>query len=212
MYGGLTWPGGSVGQSVVPYTTGCGFNSWSGHIPRLWVQSPVRAYMGSNRSMFLSCIRISVSLSLPSSFSKVNEHRKKEMYGEGLVVMEYQLYIRARGVLLSKWKGHLNSNPHSHLPIYPSQSSLSVKGRVPVVTMIKVKYFKLVMRKKILRIKLFLCWSMPADCIWLKWRQSIKYCSVLNRIIYPDYAVKAILKISNGLLKLCILEIYLYLD
>ena len=40
---------------------GWGFNSWSGHMPGLWVWSPVRTHMNGNQSMFLS---------LPSSFSK----------------------------------------------------------------------------------------------------------------------------------------------
>ena len=33
---------------------GCGFDSWSGHIPRLQVWSPVRVCTGGNQSMFLS--------------------------------------------------------------------------------------------------------------------------------------------------------------
>ena len=49
---------------------GCGFDSQSGHIPRLQVQSPVTVSTAGCRSMFLS--HIHVSLSLPSSFSKMN--------------------------------------------------------------------------------------------------------------------------------------------
>ena len=42
---------------------GCGFNSQSGHMPRLWVQSLVGVLMGGNRPMFLSHIDISLPLS-----------------------------------------------------------------------------------------------------------------------------------------------------
>lgn len=38
---------------------GFGFDSWSGHILRLWVSSPVRAHMGGNKSMFLTLIFLS---------------------------------------------------------------------------------------------------------------------------------------------------------
>ena len=44
----LPWPGDSVGWNISLYTKNCGFNSWSGHIPRLWVQSTVRGCMGGN--------------------------------------------------------------------------------------------------------------------------------------------------------------------
>ena len=44
----------------------CSLDSQSGHIPRLWIQSLVRAHMGGNRSMFLS-------LPLPLSL-KINKH------------------------------------------------------------------------------------------------------------------------------------------
>ena len=45
------------------------FNSQSGHMPRLWVQSPVRAHITGNQSMFLS-----LSLLSPfPSLSKINK-------------------------------------------------------------------------------------------------------------------------------------------
>ena len=53
---------------------GCRFEPWSGHIPRLWVRTPVGACKGGNQSMFLSHIYVSLFLSLPSSFSKIYKH------------------------------------------------------------------------------------------------------------------------------------------
>ena len=48
----------------------CGFSSRSGHIPRLWVQSPVRAYRRGSQSTFLSySFSLSLSLSLSLSVS-----------------------------------------------------------------------------------------------------------------------------------------------
>ena len=41
---------------------GCGFDSWSGHVPGLWVRSPVGSAMGGNQTMFLS---LSLALSPP---------------------------------------------------------------------------------------------------------------------------------------------------
>ena len=61
---------------------GCRFNSLSGHMPRLWVQSPVGVSMGGNQ-----LISLSLSLSLththththtPSSLSKINKHTKRK--------------------------------------------------------------------------------------------------------------------------------------
>ena len=49
---------------------GRGFDSWSGHIPRLWVQSPVGERMGGTQSM---CLTLTF-FSLPSSLSKINKH------------------------------------------------------------------------------------------------------------------------------------------
>ena len=37
-------PCGSVGWRLVHTLKGCEFDSWSGHIPRLWVRSPVRLH------------------------------------------------------------------------------------------------------------------------------------------------------------------------
>ena len=48
----------------------CGFDSWSGHIPRLQVRSLVRVCMRSNQLMFLS--HTEVSLSLTVSLKSVN--------------------------------------------------------------------------------------------------------------------------------------------
>ena len=39
---------------------------WSGHIPRLWVQSPARVYTGGNRSIF-QCLSVYLSHPLPLS-------------------------------------------------------------------------------------------------------------------------------------------------
>ena len=48
---------------------GCGFDSWSGHIPRLQVGSPVKYIQeGGNWLMLLSCTDVSFSPFL--SFSK----------------------------------------------------------------------------------------------------------------------------------------------
>ena len=46
------------------------FRSWSGHTPRLWVQSLVGAHMGGNLSVFLSHIDIPLSLSSSLSLKK----------------------------------------------------------------------------------------------------------------------------------------------
>ena len=47
---------------------GCRFNPQSGHIPRLWVQSPAGARSGGNQSMFLSCITVSLSPPHPHQY------------------------------------------------------------------------------------------------------------------------------------------------
>ena len=44
---------------------GCRFDSWSGHMPRLQVWSPVGVSTRGNWSMFLSCIDVSLLLSPP---------------------------------------------------------------------------------------------------------------------------------------------------
>ena len=55
---------------------GWGFDSWSGHMPRLKVQSPVGAHIGGNQSVFLPHIDVSlcfsVSLSVSLSLLSVN--------------------------------------------------------------------------------------------------------------------------------------------
>ena len=43
----------------------CGFDSWSGHMPRLRVRFPVRVHIGGNQLMFLS---------LSFSLSKISKH------------------------------------------------------------------------------------------------------------------------------------------
>ena len=58
------WVGVSPGK-----LKGCGFDSQSGHMSRLWFQSLVGVHMGDNLSMFLS---LSLSPSLP--LSKINKH------------------------------------------------------------------------------------------------------------------------------------------
>ena len=61
---------GQAGQLVGVLShkpTSCGYNPQSGHIPRLWVQSPIRAHAGGNCLMFLSHI-LFLSLSSPPSF------------------------------------------------------------------------------------------------------------------------------------------------
>ena len=54
---------------------GHGLDSWSGHIPRLGVQSLVRVHMRGNGLMFLSHITVFLSPSfLFSPLSKINNH------------------------------------------------------------------------------------------------------------------------------------------
>ena len=54
--------GGSVNWCIILLPKGCGFKSWSGHICRLWVGSPVWAHMGGNQLMLLSCVDVSLAL------------------------------------------------------------------------------------------------------------------------------------------------------
>ena len=56
-----------------------GFESRSGHIPRLQVRSPVGAHVESNQLKFLFHINVSLSLSPPSSLSKINKHIYKNL-------------------------------------------------------------------------------------------------------------------------------------
>ena len=59
---------------ALPHTPkGCVLDPWSGHIPRLWVWSLVRAHVGGNQLMLLFHVNISLSPS-PSSLSKINKH------------------------------------------------------------------------------------------------------------------------------------------
>ena len=62
------WPGGSHGWITVLYTLkDCRFNFWSGHIPRLWVQSPS---LGSSRKQPIDISHSHQFLSLP----KISKH------------------------------------------------------------------------------------------------------------------------------------------
>ena len=54
----------SVGWELTAKPKGQRFNSWSGHIPGLWVRSPVGVHMKGNQSMYLSPINVSLSLLL----------------------------------------------------------------------------------------------------------------------------------------------------
>ena len=110
---------GSVGWSTVPLLKGCGFDSPSGYIYKLWVWSSilnswsrsiwfsVQACTGGNQWMFLS---------LPSSLSKSNEKKMslgKDKKIEGISVfgktgseVRTVLDIGAHGYLIShrpKW-------------------------------------------------------------------------------------------------------------
>ena len=55
----LSWLG------IIHEAKGRQFSSWSGHMPGLWVQSPVGAGTRGNPSMFLSHIDASFPLFLP---------------------------------------------------------------------------------------------------------------------------------------------------
>ena len=73
---------GQVVQLVGPLfctPKGCGFDSQSGHIPRLQVQSLVRAHSEEDRLMFLSQNDVSLPTSLKSIniFSGENFEKKK---------------------------------------------------------------------------------------------------------------------------------------
>ena len=61
---------GSVGWSVFHKEKGLQFDSQSGHMPGLQIQSPVRARARDTQSMFLSHIDVFLSPSLPSPLSK----------------------------------------------------------------------------------------------------------------------------------------------
>ena len=59
---------GSVGWALFCKARGHWFDSWSGHMPGLWVWSLVGVHTRGNWMMFL-CTLMFVSLSLPPSFS-----------------------------------------------------------------------------------------------------------------------------------------------
>ena len=50
------------------------FDSWSGHMPRLWVWFPVGTCMGDDRYMFLSHIDVCLLFFLSLSLSEINKH------------------------------------------------------------------------------------------------------------------------------------------
>ena len=59
-----------------------GWLSWLEHpqrTERLQARFPVEVCTGGNRSVFLSLINVSLSLSFPSSFSKINKHPQLRM-------------------------------------------------------------------------------------------------------------------------------------
>ena len=58
---------GSVGWGLSCKVKGRWFDSWSGHTPGLWAQSPVRLWARGNRSMLLSHIAVSNPVFLPPS-------------------------------------------------------------------------------------------------------------------------------------------------
>ena len=59
---------------LTQHQEGCGFNSQSGHVPRLQVQSPFGACTEDNRLMILSHVNVSLFLflSFPVSLEAVN--------------------------------------------------------------------------------------------------------------------------------------------
>ena len=61
---------GSVGWASSHKAKRRQFDSWSGHMPGLQVQSPFGAHPRGNQLMFLSHIDVSLSFSLPSPPSK----------------------------------------------------------------------------------------------------------------------------------------------
>ena len=69
---------GSVGWVLSRKVKGYWVNSWSGHMPRLWLPSPVRARGRGNPSMFLSCIEVFL-LFLPPFPSYSKKEKKSEL-------------------------------------------------------------------------------------------------------------------------------------
>ena len=92
---------------------GCRFASQSDHIPRLWVQSRVRACTGGNQRMFLShfdfSLSHSLSLSPPSTLSKINKH----ILRWGLEKKSNNIYI----ISLKSMGGGLWRNKRQNVPI-----------------------------------------------------------------------------------------------
>ena len=67
--------GGSVGWVLSRKPEGHGFNSQSGHVPRLQVRFPVGVHIGSSQSMFLSLFL------LPFPLKKKKKKKKKKRKG-----------------------------------------------------------------------------------------------------------------------------------
>ena len=91
-----------------------GFDSWLGHIPRLWVCSLVRVYMKDNWLMFLSYISPSLLLSLKSVSIFSDEDLENNLKGNVLKIpfvnndltflgMEVSLDILLEGASLGGW-------------------------------------------------------------------------------------------------------------
>ena len=71
--GALAGAAQSVGASSHK-PKGCGFDSWSGHMPGLQVPSPIQGSYESNQSMFLSHIDVFLPTSLPPLLAPNNKH------------------------------------------------------------------------------------------------------------------------------------------
>ena len=92
---GPGWCSQLVGASLCE-PKGYGFDSWSGHMPRLWVQSPVGVHAKGSWSVLLSHINVSLPLCLspPSPLSKISKHvlgwrfkKKKRMRKKRLTLL-----------------------------------------------------------------------------------------------------------------------------
>ena len=57
-----------------PRWKGCRFGHWSGHVPRLWVQTLVGACTGGSPSMFLCHIDVPLLSSLPLSLKPIKTY------------------------------------------------------------------------------------------------------------------------------------------
>ena len=101
------WSPGQVAQLVggLSHTPKCyRLDSWSGHLPRLWLRSPVGAHTAGSWSLFLSYIN--VPLSLPaSSLSKI-----KHILGWGLKKIFFTLHFcNSNDILYAPSAGFLRS-------------------------------------------------------------------------------------------------------